>query len=179
MGATKCPTTMTIAASEPMAPIGSYVLIARRRAAVKTRGPSPSEETEPGERGERSEPTAWRRSPWRRPEQGLDGRERRRALETISGSTRRAHLCVVRDRDTRAVSTSEPCSGASRRSGCRSLLRARGAHGVFRPPARRDQSVARPRRQSGGHDQERSRVWWCPDLLTLPRVWPVSGWCRL
>ena len=57
------------------------------------------------------------------------------------------------------------------------VIPARFQHGVLRPPTRRGQSVARPRRRSGGHDMKRPRVWWCPERVTPPR-WPSSGSVR-
>ena len=59
------------------------------------------------------------------------------------------------------------------------VIPSRLSHGVLRPPTRRDQSRARPRRRTGDHDFQRSRVWWCPDRVTLPARSPSSGWCRL
>ena len=80
--------------------------------------------------------------------------------------------------DTRCSSPS-PKRASGRQAMTRlPVIPARFQHGVLRPPTRRGQSVARPRRRSGGHDMKRPRVWWCPERVTPPR-WPSSGCVRL
>ncbi len=89
----------------------------------------------------------------------------------------------LRSRPSRAmghevfVSRSEASFGSASRDAVAGHSCVVERHGVLRPPTRQGQSVARPRRRSGGHDIKRPRVWWCPERVTPPR-WPSSGSVR-
>ena len=89
----------------------------------------------------------------------------------------------LRSRPSRAmghevfVSKSEASFGSASRDAVAGHSCVVERHGVLRPPTRRGQSVARPRRRTGGHDKKRPRVWWCPERVTPPR-WPSSGSVR-
>ena len=108
---------------------------------------------------------------------GLPGRFLLLGLRVEESSVRCGHV-LLGQWDTRCSSPS-PKRASGRQAVTRlPVIPARFQHGVLRPPTRRGQSVARPRRRSGGHDMKRPRVWWCPERVTPPR-WPSSGCVRL